>query len=133
MDDVHNTRVAAIVLDVPVKWVDNVLSHHDVPGILRTDRGVARRIDDVGLLALALCRLLSAELGVPLARAAVLASNVVAARASSSGRLDVANGLSLNLALDDIERRLKSRVGDAIEAVAHVRRGRPTRRRPATQ
>ena len=130
MIDATSTRVAAIILDVPVKWVDNVLSHHDLPGVVREERGIARRIDDVGLLALALCRLLSTELGIPLARAAVLAGEVVAGRVSSAGRINVAPGLTLQLALDDIERRLKSRAAEAAEAVAHVRRGRPARRPP---
>lgn len=125
--DAHGVRVAAIVLDAPVKWVDNVLSHHELPGVVRAERGVARRIDDAGLLALALCRLLSGELGVPLARAVVLAAGAVTARESSAGHIAVSPGLSLHLALDAIEHRLRSRIPDAIEAVAHVRRGRPPR------
>lgn len=126
-------RAAAIVVDAPLKWVDNVLSHHDLPGVVRANRGVARQIDDAGLLALALCRLLSTQLGVPLALAAVIARDAVTSRAAKAGRLEIAPGLTVNLALDDIERGIRSRIDDASEAVAHVRRGRPPLRRPSAQ
>lgn len=125
-----SVRVAALALDAPVKWIDNVLSHYELPGVSRTTHGVARQLDDDALLALALCKMLAADLGVPLARAAALAREILSSRGSQSVRVTVAPGIVLDLALEEIERRVRARAADASEAVAHVRRGRPPRLRP---
>ena len=129
MDSGYSVRVAALALDVPVKWIDNVLSHHELVGVSRTTHGVPRRLDDNALLALALCRTLAAETGMPIARAASLARDIV----ESGGRVAIGPGVALDVALDDVRRGLRARAIDAAEAVFHVRRGRPRRLRPVVE
>ena len=124
----HSVRITALTVGANAKWVDNVLSHYSVVGVEQGTRGVARQLSDDAILALAVCRLLASELGVPLANAVSIANKVVLDRSVGSGRFDPAPELSLQFSLDAIERRVRARLADAAESVAHVRRGRPPSR-----
>ena len=121
----HSVRVAALAIDAPIKWIDNVLSHHELGGVSRTTHGVARRLSDNGLLTLALCRMLTTHAGIPIGRAAWIANSAVA----SGGRVTLAPGVALDVSLEEMRRWLRTRAVDAAEAVSHVRRGRPPRQR----
>ena len=110
------------------KWVDNVLSHYAVTGVEQGTRGLERRLNDDALLALALCRMLSKQLGVPTATAVAVANEIVADRSLSHASYAAAPGMTVQFALLEIERSVRDRLSDATEATAHVRRGRPALR-----
>jgi hypothetical protein len=124
----YTVRTAALTIGAATKWVDNVLSHYKIDGVEQGTRGVERRLNDDALLALALCRIASSELGVPLANAVAIAQSVVADRETSGGTHVVAPSVFLQFSLTEIEGRLRQRLSDATEAVAHIRRGRPALR-----
>lgn len=84
-----------------------------------------RQITDEGLLAIEVTRTLNNELGIPLSQAAAIARTAMRSRDAAEARFATASGVSLTLPLLAIERRLRERMLDAMEAVAHVRRGRP--------
>lgn len=107
------------------KWVDNVLSHYSVIGVEQGTRGVERRLTQEAILALAMCRMLARDLGVPLATAVGIANQVVGSREFGGGTFAVAPGLALQFSMDDLERTVLASLSDATESVAHVRRGRP--------
>ena len=50
----YTVATAALALSVSSKWLDNVLSHNRVAGVLQTRQGVARRLSVDGLLIVAL-------------------------------------------------------------------------------
>ncbi|MEK7401662.1 MAG: hypothetical protein AABZ80_04785 [Gemmatimonadota bacterium] len=109
------------------KWIDNVLSHFVVVGVEQGTKGVERQLNGEAVLAISLCRLLSSELGVPLATAVSIGNHIVRTRTDADGKYEVAPGFSLQFSLTDIERQLHARLGDASESAPHVRRGRPQR------
>jgi hypothetical protein len=113
---------------VPLKWVDNLLSHYELPGITRSRQGVARRITDEGLLAVESTRLLTTELGVPVAHAATIAAAAVQSRQDAQMRFLTASGVAIVFPVEDMQRRLHERVLDAVDGVASIRRGRPPRK-----
>ena len=123
-------RAVAIALDAPFKWVDNVLSHHFVPGVTRNARGVERQVGDAGMLVLAMTRYLAVELGVPLA----LGTRIATAIASDSSGTEIVHrhslpsGVVLEVPVAATVRRMRDRLVDASEAVAHIKRGRPAAR-----
>lgn len=123
---VYDVRVTALTLDVPVKWIDNLLSHHAVPGCSTERQGIDRRISDLGLLAIAIVHLLSLELRVPLATATALVRG--AASGDSIGPLRTPSGLQIELPTRQLERALQDRLRDALEAAPIVARGRPRKR-----
>jgi hypothetical protein len=119
--------VAALAIDAPQKWVDNLLSHHDVPDVVTARRGVARRIPHSALLHLALARDAHVEIGLSVRDALRLAAQLLAGdhdAAYESGHLRV----SVDRA--GLERALAARLREALESAPAPRRGRP-RGRPA--
>ena len=133
----YTLAVAALAIDVTPKWLDNVLSHHDVPGVGRGRQGRRRQIPPVALSLLAIARVLHTELHVPIARALEIATEAVRADAGARGESHgdggerfISRGPHLRIAIDvaalgdDLDRRVR----EAVEFAATPRRGRPPRR-----
>lgn len=123
----YNSKTVALALRVSPKWVDNLLSHHDLPGIERGRQGIERRISDSGLLAIEIVRLLNDDLAVSIARATEIAISALQARAAGQSTITTPSGAAVVLSLVDIEQRLRHRMVEAVETVAERRRGRPPR------
>lgn len=124
----YSTRAVALTIGAPVKWLDNLLSHHDLPGIARGTQGRERRITDQGLLTIEIVRLLSQDMGIPIAPAARLAAKVLAG-SGDEALIPAAQGITLVISLRDVSRRLRAQLEEAIETVGRVPRGRPPRAR----
>src|SRR4051812_18050335 len=65
----YHIDFAAFVADVDRKWIDNLLSHFDVPGVESARQGVARRLSIDAIRMIALVRALSRDGGLPVDRA----------------------------------------------------------------
>jgi hypothetical protein len=48
----YTVATTAVTLNVPTKWVDNVLSHYHVPGVARNQQGVSRKLTYQAILTL---------------------------------------------------------------------------------
>ena len=120
----YTVAAAAVAIGANAKWVDNVLSHHAVPGVGRAARGVDRRLTPTAVLLLAITRLLVQELELPIARALVLAHEVARHRAPS-GDHSLSPTLSLRVDVAAVERELSHRLAHAVETSVRPRRGRP--------
>jgi hypothetical protein len=112
---------AALALGTSIKWLDNVLSHHRVPGVAQERQGISRRLTVEGLLVLALAVLLIKELGLPTAKAIALAAELT----KNEGRYVVEQGLNLGLDLQSFRVRLLENLENAVEVAPVPRRGRP--------
>jgi hypothetical protein len=122
----YDVRTVALAIDVQAKWLDNLLSHHSIPGVIRQRQGVERRITDEGVLAIDLVRQL-VGFGVGAARAVSIAQAALKTRGGDELRYVDDSGIVLLFPSASTERRLRERMIDAVEAVASVRRGRPAR------
>lgn len=129
MARVYDVAVSALALDVDPKWLDNLLSQHEVPGVARSVRGLARRIPLSALVIIAIARDLQRELGVGIARGVPAASRL-AASGDTGGRatLSVGHSLALRADLARVRHDLEDRLVDAMEVVVPRRRGRPISR-----
>ena len=117
----YTIAAAALTLEMPLKWLDNTLSHIRVPGVQQERQGVARRITIDGLLILAVAPVLISELGIPLAGAIEIAGQLTA----SGGRYASPQGVSLQLNLEELKAGLLERLENAVEMAPVPRRGRP--------
>jgi hypothetical protein len=118
----YTIATAALTLGTSVKWVDNVLSHYRVPGIIQKRQGISRRLSTNGLVVLGLAALLIEELGLPTPRALVIAENL----AGNEGRYTAAGQeLSLSLDFPSFRARLLESLETAVEVAPAPRRGRP--------
>ena len=127
MSRTYSVRAVSLALRVSDKWTDNLLSRHPLPGVERSRQGIERRINDEGLLAIEFARILNLELGVSMERAAAIARDAMNARTRGETSFATPSGLSLHFPNADIERRLRERMMDALEATARKPRGRPPR------
>ena len=132
----YSVDVAALALGVDRKYLDNLLSHHAIPGCIGVRQGVRRRIARDGVTHLAIVIALARELGMPLARAVDLgcrlhAQGAVPLSAPGSAAATATGELRIALDLTALERRLDLRLAAAIESAREPRRGRPPRRTAA--
>ncbi|MGE5749744.1 MAG: hypothetical protein ACM31F_07275 [Gemmatimonas sp.] len=122
----YTVRTVAVTLGVPVKWVDNVLSHHRISGVSGGRQGVARRLSMQAVLILEIALRLIDAFGLPLTKALELAARFVSVR---SGKLTLAGQISLLVDMDGIEGQVTDSLAQAVEIAPSPRRGRP----PATK
>ena len=126
MARVYHVEIARHASGADHKWVDNLLSHHAIPGVQNKKQGVARRITLDGVHHVALISRLNREMGVSVASAVSLAKRLLA---SESARATVGRGLELQVDRSALEHEVDRRVHEAVEASTPPRRGRPPRRR----
>jgi hypothetical protein len=120
----YSTRLVALTTGADPRWLDNLLSRHELPGVSKRQRGVERRITDAGVLSVELVRILNLELGVSVEAAVAIARDVSQQRGAAA-EIRTASGLALVFPLEAIQQRLRTRLGEATEFIARVPRGRP--------
>ena len=121
MARVYTITTAALTLGTSVKWLDNVLSHNRVSGIVQERQGVSRRLTVEGLVGLALAVLLVREIGLTIAKAIGVAENLT----KTEGRYVASRGLMLTLDLPSFRADLLERLENAVEIAPVPKRGRP--------
>ena len=126
MNRAYSLRLIALTTGVDGRWLDNLLSRHQIPGVSRQRRGVERRINDEALLAIELVRVLNLELGVSMATAVAVAAHMLAPQ--SAGMYRTTSGLTLTLSIAELRQRLRARLLESLEFVARIPRGRPRSR-----
>jgi hypothetical protein len=124
----YTVAATAVTLDVPVKWVDNALSHHHVPGVAKRRQGVARKLSYQAVLTLEVALRIVRALGAPLPRSIELAT-VLISDPKSRQSLGPASGLSLGIDIESIEAHVARLLAHAVEVAPSPRRGRPTTRK----
>lgn len=121
MPRAYTVATAVLALDVPAKWVDNMLSHYTVPGVAQGRQGIARKLTVDGLLVLALTNFLIQELGAPALKAIGIAEQLL----RNEGRYTSPKGFDLVLDLSTFRTSLLERLENAVEMAPVPRRGRP--------
>jgi hypothetical protein len=117
----YTVATVAVALGVGHKWVDNVLSHHAIPGVTQSRQGVARRLTGEAVSVLEISLRLSRGFGIPLRRSLDLAAMLV----SGPESLAIMEGCELRVNLAAVRSDVGSRLRDAVEYAPVPRRGRP--------
>jgi hypothetical protein len=112
------------------KWVDNLLSHYELPGVEGGRRGSPRRISVDGIRHIALVRLLTHELDLSVKSAVRLAARLLVANSAPVG---FEGGLELRLDLESFLSIVQALIADGVESVTPARRGRPRKSSSARQ
>ena len=111
----------ALALGTSTKWLDNVLSHHRVAGVVQERQGISRKLTVDGSLVLALSITLIQDLSLPTPRALKIAEEM----AANDGRYQSPQGLNLALDLSAFRTELLLRLEHAVEIAPIPKRGRP--------
>jgi hypothetical protein len=118
----YTVATSAFTLEVPIKWLDNVLTHHQVPGVQQSRQGVMRLLAPSALLQLEIALILHRTLAIPLTVAIPLALELKQA----GGELVTGSpALAISLDLSRLTSDLNRRLADAIEIAPTPVRGRP--------
>lgn len=120
----YHVDVARFAAKADHKWVDNLLSHFDVPGVERARQGLSRRISADGIYHIALIRILNRDAGLSTSAAVSLAERLLS---SAGHRVELAEGLDLELDVERLRRQVDAAITEGVESLAPARRGRPPR------
>lgn len=123
----YTVAATAVTLGVPKKWVDNVLSHHQVDGVIQERQGVVRRVTPIGLLNLEIALRLNRAMAIPVKTALGLAARLVKAEGGEV-TLEGDQGVRLWMDVQSLSKALRSRLDRALEITPTPRRGRPSRK-----
>ena len=125
MSRFYHVDIAQFAADADAKWIDNLLSHFDIPGVEGRRQGVARRISEIGVLHIVLVRRLTREAGVATERAVAMSTQLLTSDTESAILI---GGLTLRLDRKRFERDVGERIAIAVESIVPARRGRPPRK-----
>ncbi len=123
----YTVAATAVTLGVPKKWIDNVLSHYQVEGVVQAKQGIVRRVTPAGLLILEIAFHLHRTLEVPIKTALSVAAQI---KSSEGGEVAISEDPSIRLRIDiyRLTRSLGTRLNRALEITPTPRRGRPPRK-----
>lgn len=124
----YSVAVASVAIDAPQKWTDNLIAHHELPGIQSRARGVARGISWPALVHAALVRELHTRIGCSVRDAVGFAAALLA---SPIDLIEAGRYVAVTFQREPFERRLYQRLTEALESAPRPRRGRPPQRRLA--
>lgn len=124
MRSYHVATVAAS-LACSAKWVDNVLSRHALPGVVRARQGISRQVSFEGLVHLAVVQALVSEMGMPTESAVRLAVELCA----SGGESARGSRCAIRVDLERLRSDLALALREAVETAVPPKRGRPGKRR----
>ena len=121
----YSVAVASLAVDAPLKWTDNLISHHRISDVRSRSRGVARGVSWAGVMRIALIRALHVHLGCGVREAVILSGGLLR---GSEGTLTLGEWLTLAIDRDALERDVQRRLVEALESAPNPRRGRPAAR-----
>lgn len=119
----YHVDIAQHAASVDAKWLDNLLSRFEIPGVATARQGIARRVSSIGIYHVALIRRLTAELGMSTGIAVSVAMTLLDGAASAA--FCVTAGVELRLNRPEFEREVDAAISVAVESVSPARRGRP--------
>jgi hypothetical protein len=116
----YTVVTSAVALGVDYKWLDNLLSHHDVSGVKQARQGVARTVPYSALRVIAIALELISGVQSPLPEALAWATLLNEGQNPRTiGRLKVEVDLAA------IDQWLSERLAYAVEVAPIPKRGRP--------
>ena len=118
----YTVATVAVALRVPPKWLDNLLTNHTVPGVSKRRQGIARRLTPEAVTVLEIVLRLTRSLGLPVARALIVARD----HSASPYREE---GIALTVDASAVRADVEARLAEAVELTPTPTRGRPRRRR----
>ena len=118
----YTVATSAVAIGASEKWVDNVLSHNTVQGVLQKRQGIARKVTPVGVLILQISKNLVTELGIPVAQALNVAHGMINAK---NNELRFPGEVAIRVDVTTLVHHLDTRLETAVEVSPTPRRGRP--------
>ena len=116
----YSSIVVANALGVGRRWLDGVVIHNRIEGVIRERQGVSRTITPAAVVTIAVALVLVDALHIAIGPALTLAVSLI----RDGGEYAPAPGVSLRVDLPAIEQRVSARLTEAVESHPPARRGR---------
>lgn len=137
----YNTATVATALGTSLKWLDNLLSHNKIDGVISGRQGVRRRLSTDAVRTVVLARELIEHVGLPAPAAVRLAESVLSSQAvdprdgttngtTNGTRRQLSPALFIEIDLAALDREVRAGLAHAVEITPHPLRGRPRSRYP---
>ena len=123
----YTVAATAVTLGVHKKWVDNVLSHYQVEGVVQTKQGIVRRVTPRGLVILEIALHLNRTMEIPIKAALDLAAQLESSKGGEVA-LSADPSIVLRVDVDSLTQSILTRLNRALEITPTPRRGRPPRK-----
>jgi hypothetical protein len=120
----YHVDIARFAAGAESKWVDNLLSKFEVPGVEGARQGLSRRISADGIYHIALIRVLNRDMGISVPQAVLLATRLLS---TEDGAVSLTEELELRLDVPRFRATLDTLIAEGVESLAPARRGRPPR------
>jgi hypothetical protein len=117
----YTIATAALALGTSSKWLDNILSHHQIFGVIQARQGIARKLTIEALIILGLIVTLIQDLGLPVSNAIKTAEEI----ARNEGKFRSTQGLTIEIDLAGFRTQLLEELERAVEIAPAPKRGRP--------
>jgi hypothetical protein len=129
----YDSATVATALDIPAKWLDNLLSHNKIDGVSAGRQGVRRRLSAESVRIVAVIRELTIDAGIPVPVAARIAAAALGGHApgaaGSTCRVALSRAVAIEIDLAALDREIRAGLVHAVEVTPHPARGRPRRPR----
>lgn len=122
----YTVAATAVTLKTSPKWVDNILSHHTVPGVSRARQGVMRRLTPRAVTTLEIALRIARSLALPMHRALSIAGNLIETGGSDAS-IQLSPTIRIVVNVDAIISETMARLDEAVEVTPVPKRGRPRR------
>ena len=119
----YTVAAVAVTLRVSHKWLDNVLSHHRLTGVVHGRQGVSRKLTPQAVVMLEVALRISRSVGSPMGTALELAAKLLEGQGTRT--LSLQSSVQLSVDVDAVAHSVYSRMAEAVEVTPVRRRGRP--------
>jgi hypothetical protein len=118
----YNTASTATALEIPAKWLDNLLSHNKIAGVQQARQGIPRRVSIEAVMVVALTKTLTESVKLPTPSAINLANQLIN---SPTGTVRLSPTLTVTIDANSLRESTLNRLAHAVEVTPHPTRGRP--------
>jgi hypothetical protein len=130
----YNTATVAAAIGASSKWLDNLLSHNKIDGVIGGRQGVQRRLSAHAVRIVTLTKELIEHAALSAPAAVGIATTIVGGtspdgRTVPTNRVRLSPSVWLELDVSALEREISAGLAHAIEVTPHPLRGRPRRAR----
>lgn len=128
----YNTATVAAAIGASPKWLDNLLSHNKIEGVIGGRQGVGRRLSADAVRIVALTKELIEHSALSTPAAVGIAATIVGGtspdgRTAPGNRVRLSPSVWLELDVSALEREISAGLAHAIEVTPRPPRGRPRR------
>ena len=119
----YNIASTSAALSIPLKWLDNLLSHNKIDGVEQARQGVKRRLSIEAVAVVEISYRMVEATSMPIGQAVALAERLIW---SPGNVVKIADIVTMSINREALEKALLHELELAVEVTPAPARGRPS-------